>query len=157
MSANKHWARWSFASVSKHFDDTRQGYPLYIEGQHRDTDTLEDFFEFRMDGPTLRESSKGFWILRIDVNILASSTIDDEDYHKIHKLVGIAQAAFEDIPVYKYGDGPDDDQSLLGCYQLKQSRRKRDFVEAHQFGRIDISVPLIQAMVEGHFEMTLIT
>ncbi len=155
MSSNKNWPRWSFASVSKHFDDRRETLPLFIEGQHRDTSALSDYLELRMDGPTLREVSKGCWILRIEVNILLTSTFDEEDYHKIHRNAGIVQAAFTAIPVLKYGDGLDDDQSFVGCYKLKQNSSTRDFLELNHFGRIGIDVPLVQATVEGHYEMTL--
>ncbi len=155
MSSDKNWPRWSFAAVSKHFDDRRETLPLFIEGQHRDTAALSDYLELRMDGPTLREVSKGCWILRIEVNILVTATFDEADFHKIHRNAGIVQAAFTSIPVLKFGDGPDDDQSFVGCYKLKQNASTRDFLELNHFGRIDIDVPLVQATVEGHYEMTL--
>ena len=156
MSLNKNWARWSFASVSKHFDDNRQGLKLFIEGTHRDTRKDEEYLEFRMDGPTLREVSKGCWMLRIEVNLLVTATIDEEDFHRIHRNAGIAQAAFaQGISVFRYGDGVDDDNSFVGCYKLLQSSSTRDFVELNHFGRISQDVPLMQATVEGHYLMTL--
>jgi len=155
MSANKNWARWSFASVSKHFDDNRQGLKLFIEGTHRDTREEKDYLEFRMDGPTLREVSKGCWILRIEVNILVSAAFDEKDFHRIHTNSGIAQAAFVPIPVFKFGSTVDDDDSFLGCYRLLQDKSTRDFLELNHFGRIDHKIPLVQSTVEGHFEMTL--
>lgn len=157
MSSNKNWPRWTFASVCKHFDDRRNGLPLFIEGQHRATSELKDYLELRMDGPTLREVSKGCWLLRIEINILVSSAFDEENYHRIHQNVGIVQTAFTSIPVFKYGDGPDDDQSYVGCYILQQNLASRDFLELNHFGRIDISIPLCQATVEGHYIMTLDT
>lgn len=156
MSVNQNWARWSFASVSKHFDDNRQGLKLFIEGSHRDTREEKDYLEFRMDGPTLREVSKGCWKLRIEINILVTAALDEEDFHRIHRNAGIAQAAFVlGIPVLRYGSGPDDDDSFLGCYKLLQSSSTRDFVELNHFGQIAQDVPLMQATVEGHYEMTL--
>ena len=156
MSANQNWARWSFASISKHFDDNRQGLKLFIEGTHRDTREVEEYLEFRMDGPTLREVSKGCWKLRIEVNLLVTATIDEEDFHRIHRNAGIAQAAFATgIPAFKYGDGVDDDQSVFGCYQLLQSSSTRDFIELNHFGQIDTNIPLLQATVEGHYQMNL--
>lgn len=155
MSANKNWARWSFASVSKHFDNNRQGLKLFIEGTHRDTRTDKDYLEFRMDGPTLREVSKGCWKLRIEVNILVTTTFDEEDFHRIHRNAGIVQEAFVTIPVFRFGNGVDDDNSFLGCYKLLQSKANADLLELNHFGRIDQSVPLMQATVEGHYEMEL--
>lgn len=154
MSSNPHWPRWTFASVSKHFDDRRQGLPLYIEGQHRNTREETDYLELRMDGPTLREVSKGCWKLRIEINILVSSAYDEEDYHRIHRNAGIVQAAFENaIDVYRFGTGVDDDQTYVGCYKLLEDRR--DALELNHFGRIDIDTPIVQATVEGHYVMTL--
>ncbi len=156
MSANQNWSRWSFASISKHFDDNRQGLKLFIEVTHRDTRKDEEYLEFRMDGPTLREVSKGCWKLRIEVNILVTATIDENDFHRIHRNAGIAQAAFaQGISVFKYGDGVDDDDSFLGCYKLLQNSSTRDFIELNHFGQIDANVPLMQATVEGHYLMTL--
>lgn len=162
MSANPNWPRWIFASVSKHFADAASvaGVPLFIEGQHRDTLELKDFFEMRMDGPTLREVSKGCWVLRIEINILVQSAMDDSNYHRIHQDVGIVSAAFEkSIGVYKKGrNDPDpDDQSFLGCLKLIQNASTRDFLEINHFGQIDTKTKLIQATVEGHYNMLLQT
>ena len=157
MPANKSWARWIKASVSKHFDDRRDGIPLFIENQHRDTDEEQELFELRMDGPRLLEVSKNCWKLRIEVNILIQTIMNDEDYHRIDDMVGIAQSAFIDIPVFRYGNRPDDDNSFLGCLRLLQNPSNIDYLEANRFGQIDIRTKLLQSTVEGHFEMDLQT
>ena len=162
MSANPNWPRWIFATVSRHFAAAAAtaGLPLFIEGQHRNTRKLKDFFELRMDGPTLREVSKGCWVLRIEINILVQSTMDDSNYHRIHQNVGIAIAAFEKaISVFKLGKNTPtpDDQSFLGCLTLLQNAETRDFIEINHFGQIDIKTKLIQASVEGHYAMLLQT
>lgn len=156
MSANPNWPRWIFATVSKHFADALT--PLFIEGQHRDTRELKDFFEMRLDGPTLREVSKGYWILRIEINILVQSAMDDKNYHRIHQSVGNAAAAFDAvINVYKYGNNIQDDQSFVGCLRLLQNRETRDYLEINHFGQIDKKTKLMQATVEGHYQMELET
>ena len=156
MSANPNWPRWIFASVSKHFADALT--PLFIEGQHRDTREFKDFFEMRVDGPTLREVSKGFWVFRLEINILVQSAMDDKNYHRIHQDVGNAAAAFASaIDVFKKGNSPQDDQSYLGCLQLLQNRETRDFLEINHFGQIDVKTMLMQASVEGHYKMELET
>jgi len=162
MSANPNWPRWIFATVSRHFNDAAiaASIPLFIEGQHRDTLQFKDFFELRMDGPTLQEVSKGCWLLRIEINILVQSAMDDSNYHRIHQNVGILTAAFEKaISVYKLGkNDPDpDDQSFLGCLKLLQNRETRDFLEINHFGIIDVKTKLVQATVEGHYSMLLQT
>lgn len=162
MSANPNWPRWIFATVSKHFTDAAAvaNLPMFIEGQHRNTRKLKDFFELRMDGPTLREVSKGCWVLRIEVNILVQSTMNDSNYHRIHQNVGILSAAFvKSIAVFKLGkDDPDpDDQTFLGCLNLLQNRESQDFLEINHFGQIEVNTKLVQASVEGHYSMLLQT
>jgi len=160
MSSNPNWPRWIFASVSKHFTDSvsAAGLTLFIEGQHRDTRELKDFLEMRTDGPTLREVSKGFWVFRLEINILVQSAMDDKNYHRIHQDVGVAAAAFATaIDVFKLGNNPQDDQSYLGCLILIQNRSSQDYLEINHFGQIDKKTKLMQASVEGHYRMELET
>lgn len=152
---NKNWPRWIFASVSKHFDDRRQGLPMFIEGQHRDTRSLKDFIELRMDGPQFTEVSHNYWRLYFEVNILVQSTMDEHSYHRIHTNVGIVAAAFSDIGLMRYGTGPSDDQEQWGCAGLLQDTRKRQHLDIFHFGQIDKQTKLMQATVEGHYETFL--
>lgn len=143
----QHWPRWFFASVSKHFDALRQGLPMYVEGTDRDTATLRDFIEFRMDGPRIRERGG---VTRVDVivNILVQSTMDSRDDHRILKSEGIVLAAFTPtINVFRYGDGSDDDQSLLLCL------KERDDIDVriNRFGIVDETVRKMQSTIEGHY------
>jgi len=155
MSINKNWPRWVFASVSKHFDDRRQGLPLFIEGQHRDTRSLKDFIELRMDGPQFTEINRNYYRLYFEVNILVQSTMDETSYHRIHQNVGIVAAAFSTIGLLAYGNGPDDNHEQWACAQLIQDTRKRQHLDIFHFGQIDKQLKLIQATVEGHYETYL--
>jgi hypothetical protein len=152
---NKNWPRWIFASISKHFNDRRDGLPLFIEGQKRNTHELASFLELRVDGPHLTEVSKGDWLIEVEINILVQTAMNETNYHVHHTNCGIAQAAFTTIEVYRYGTGPDDDQSFFCCMQLLQDRRGRDRIELNQLGQIDKDVPLMHATVEGHYKMRL--
>jgi len=122
---------------------------------HRETRVLKDFIEFRQDGPYLTEVCKGVWRVFIEVNILVQSAMDDKNFHRIHTNVGIVAAAFTSIPVYKYGNNAQDDQSLLGCLQLVSDARGKERIQISHFGRIDVGTPLHQSTVEGHYEMFL--
>jgi len=156
MSVNTNWARWLFASVSKHFDDRKQTLPLYIEGQHRATRNLKDFLELRFEGPTWLEVNRKDWLGRVEINILVSTAYDEADYHRIHRYAGQVQSAYTRvIEAYKFGDGPDDDQSFLGCLVLQQNRGRRDFLELNHFGRIGTDEALVQSTVEGHYVIEL--
>lgn len=156
MSANPNWPRWIFASISKHFNDelTAAGLTLFIEGQHRDTKAIKDFAELRLDGPNMIEVSRNYWQLKIEVNHIVQSAMDDTNYHRIHQNVGVVAAAYtRTINVYKLGTGAQDDQSFLGCLHLLQERR--DVLEINHFGQISESLKLVQATVEGHYQMHL--
>lgn len=150
---NQNWNRWIFASISKHFDDRRQGLKLFIEGQSRDTSKVKDFIELRVDGPQFTEVSAGYWIIRVEVNILIQSTMDDTNYHRLHSDVGIVAAAMSDIVVFRYGNGPDDDQSVMGCLKVRQDLGDRQHIDVFQLGQIAPDIRLEQATVEGHYEM----
>ncbi len=144
--------RWMFASVSKHFDDRKQGEHLFIEGQDRLTNEETDWLELRMDGPLHKEVSKGCHQFDIEINILVSSVMNEKDYHKIFKIVGVVAAAFTNvIEIFKFGDGPNDDNTFLECARLRQEGREA--VVISHFGQIDPDKRLIQASVEGHYRM----
>jgi hypothetical protein len=155
MVVEEQMDRWVFASVSKHFDDRKGSIPLFIEGQHRDTNTLKDFAELRMDGPRYVEVSKGFWELRAEVNILIQSAKDDQNYHRNYDTIGIMRKAFTCIEVLRYGTTVPDDGTVVGYLKLLQDTQGRDFLEINNFGQVDPKRPLMQATVEGHYRMYL--
>jgi len=159
MAMNKNWPRWIFASVSKFFIDKMaiENLPMFIEGQHRDLDpTLQDYCELRIDGPNTTEVARNQWHLYMEVNVLISSIMNDSDYHRIHTSAGVVGNAFEcSIPVYKYGNTVDDDDSLIGCLSLQQDRKKRERIQISHFGQVAPNTKLLQASVEGHFIINL--
>lgn len=158
MSFNKSWPRWIFASVAAHFRDklAEAKLPLFVEGQHRDTRKLPDFAELRFEGPKTLNLSKGCWRLRIEINVLVQSVMNDTNAHNIHENVGVVAGSFSDpISVYRKGNRPGDDQSFVGCLQLLQNSSTRDYLEINHFGQIEQKVNLQQATVEGHYFMLL--
>ena len=57
---DKNWSRWILASVNQHFIDEAQGVPVFLEGTIRDTRTIKDFYEVRVDGPDSTELSRNY-------------------------------------------------------------------------------------------------
>ena len=157
MSVNQNWSRWIFASVGNHFDNLRQGIPLYIEGQPRiiDRDNAKAIFELRVDGPYFTEVSRKYWDIYIEINVLIQSVKTDTDFHRIRRLTGIVESAFIDIMSYRYGDGVDDDDSYLGCLRLIQNLSSSEKIQTSHFGQLDPATNLEQSTVEGHYKMTL--
>jgi hypothetical protein len=152
---NEHWPRWVFASMSKHFADhfaaQTPPVPLFVEGDDRDTALLQKFSEFRMDGPRIREQSKGYWEVYVPVNILIQTSMNDKDAHLHRKQMGIAASGFaRTISIFKYGNGVDDDQTLLLCMTLMGD--KSNPLQVKDFGQVDTTVRLQQATVEGHYK-----
>jgi len=155
---NANWPRWIFASISKHLKALEPSdFKLYIEGQTRNTRDLQNFFEFRMDGPKYQPMSKGHYEAYIEVNLLVQSVMDDKDYHKIHRYVGLCATYLDGadpIPIYKLGNGIDDDQSFIDCLNLTAGDGGERLVIAH-FGIVDPKVRLEQASVEAHYRIDL--
>jgi hypothetical protein len=155
MSINENWARWILASVSTYFDANRGGLPMFIEGQERDTKDEKSLIELRIDGPWYTERTKGDWRVYVEINVLVQTTMLVRDFHNHHRNMGIVAAAYGDIQIFRCGDGPDDDDSLLGCLKLMQNDRKRERVVTSNFGQIEPHIRVQQATLEGHFEMFL--
>ena len=152
---NANWARWIFASVSKHFNDLKGTYTLYIEGQYRDHERAEDLFELRMDGPWAIKSDAMSWYVHCTVDLLVQSNMNDTNFHRIHEMVGYGASMFTTIQLYKYGTGVDDDQSHFGCLKLDMSSRERKRLKTSHFGQIRPSMRLMQSSVEGIYETYL--
>lgn len=150
---NPNWSRWIWASCTKLFDANKGDYFMFIEGLTRTTDGSEVFLEYRADGPLIREPCKNQFVFDITINLMVQVGINNYDAHAFQKAFGWAQSMFVDcIPVYKYGDGPDDDSSFLGNFILKYSR-EIDFVHSLQLGQIDPIMRLMQGTVECRYRM----
>ncbi len=75
--------------------------------------------------------------LDVDVNLLLTSMMGGETknaYDIVQQAGVLLQAAGGPIPVLKWGEGPDDDQSPIGCLTLRSG--KRDAVRVIHFGQI---------------------
>jgi hypothetical protein len=154
---NGNWPRWVLTSIEKHFNDNRGTLTMFIEGQHRNTDTLQDFMELRTNGPHIIELSRNYFNVGIEVNVLLHSVMNDQDAHKLRDNIGLVVAIFTDIIVYKYGDNAVDDGTILTCLRLKQNPRgiEGDRLTVSNFGQIKPSIKLQQATIEGHYETDL--
>jgi len=157
MPINIDWIRWTFASIAKHFDDAKGTYPLYIEGDERDTDDLRTFGELRMDGPFITTLPNGLFYLDIEINVLIQSHMSLTDLYAGLKAVGQFATAFVNvIKTYKFGDGGNDDNTLLGCFRLRTGRT-HNTIDVSQFGIIRQDTRITQYTIEGHYRMELQT
>lgn len=154
MSFQSNLPRWVTASCAQFFK-LRIGDQanLFLEGQERRTEALSQWLEFRLDGPYVVELSQNYFKVNIEINMLCVAQIDLTDFYKIHKLAGIALDCFVAIPIYKYGDGPDDDQSLIDCMIITRSTDQREAIRVSHFGRVNPDQKILQSSVEGHYHL----
>jgi hypothetical protein len=154
---NSNWLKWIRASVYLHFSRYKGNNNLYLEGDERLTGDWPNFAELRMDGPLILMPQKGLFYLDYDVNILVSAQLDQKQLYKADAILGSFLIAFtEYIMVYRYGTGPLDDQTLLGCLKLHFTERSASRgIEVNTFGIIRQDTRITQSTIEGHYRIEL--
>lgn len=157
--AKKHWARWIHASVAKYLKDIAASNSLssLVEGlEDRTDDFMEasERVEIRMNGPFTQEVSQNCFRFWVEINIIALVTTGEalRNSYRLNEILGIFHEAMDKpISVFRYGTGPDDDDSLLGC--LLPRSGKNDAIRVFHFGEIDNDTGLRQGMVDAGYEM----
>ena len=156
MSFDENWPRWIRTSINLHFANNKPiNLKMIVEGQPRDTNNENDLFELRLDGPDSNEVSKGYWLLRMELNTLVQSIIDNKNIYRHDVIIGQIAAIFtSSILVRRCGDEPQDDDSILGCLRLSQVPG-REVLEISRFGQLEPNLALEQSTIEGHYVMEL--
>jgi len=71
--------------------------------------------------------------------------------YELVQWCGVLQdAMLEPIPIYKYGDGPDDTGYLIGCLRVKDG--KYDAVKLYHFGQMSRTERIRQSELDAIFE-----
>lgn len=151
MKDIEHFPRWIFASVAKHVEANRAGVLLYVEGQDRaKLNGVQDYIELRMDGPYMVQQTQSEFDFYAEVNMLINAHKDVKDAHKLQRLLGIALKALGVcIPIYRLGDGPKDDQSLIGSFQRRE--HDKNPVDVTPFGQVEPTVTNEQGTVSAQY------
>jgi len=85
---------------------------------------------------------KGLYYLDVEINVLCQTLVDPRKHYSAQVMVGTFAKAFRNlISVYKYGDGPLDDDSLLACFHLQRV--------------IKNDTKILQTTIEGHYRLEL--
>ncbi len=150
---NENWNRWIYSSISKHFNTTiaiPNSLYLYITGRSDDTGKKSEFIELRISPIQTTEISKNNYKINVTIDILYSVQVLPEDSYRAQTVAGLIENAITDICVYKYGNGPNDDDSFLGGLQVQ-----RQPVESNCFGQISSDTRLIQGVVSASLQMTI--
>ena len=149
-----HFNRWIQLSVYKNIDEKRQGIPLYVVGQQRDTQTgVYRYIELRIDGPfySLVGTSDEYKI-DIDIDLVCTASLNEKDVTILSQLTGICmQALQEDFCVYRFGKMQGDDESYVGTMQTVSNV---DTI-IHSVGVLEAESNVQVAIVSAHFSMTL--
>lgn len=162
MDFNQNWERWCKISIIKHFEKgispeqgNAEGSYFFVEGFARDTEGRSDWVEFRLDGPYIKQPVRNQFRLYFELNLLVVVQEGNEDAFRINKLTGLVSSLFLDcVEVKRYGVGPEDDDTLLGCLCLVP-RPSNERIQVSHFGKINPSVGIYQASVEGHYQILL--
>jgi len=158
MDANL--ARWIQASLAVYFQTVASSLSLtfFVEGvDEREADTMqEEHCELRINGPFIREISRGYWRVHVDINILLTDymKMSTEDAYDINRWGGTFLVSYtENIPIFRLGSGVDDDGTLVGC--LTQRTGFSEPARLIHFGQVSREDRIRQAVVDGRFEMYL--
>lgn len=144
--------RWTYSSIAKHFSTYANGTAFYIEGQTIEDDKL-DRAELRINGPFISHPTKNEWYIDIEINLLLTCGMVEEDAYKIWKYVGQWLEAFTDsISVFKFGDGPSDDEDELVSCLIMQHDRGDDIILT-QFGQVDPTMRVLQSTLNALYSM----
>lgn len=154
----QHWPRWIKASLNKYFTDQLNPLYLLIEGTEREKGTIDhQHAELRVDGPHVTELSKGYWQLEVVVDVLILLKMGIQDIYAIDRIAGNVLAAFQSsIPVFQYGNGPDDDPlTMLGCLLLCPDDKESIIIT--NFGQPLVNSKTLEQTVEAKYRMNLTT
>ena len=163
MSASPNWTRWIFASLATYLKQvaTDNDIEALIEGVDDRTDAImqaPQHVEIAITGPFSREMSRNYYELRVGVRILIQDRMDNppKNRYSPQRVAGVYHEAMDAvIAVYRYGNDPGDDQTLLGC--LSPAKGRNDMLRVFHFGQMTPTDRLRQSMVDCWYVMELTT
>ena len=150
--------RWVMASMADYFANTVNSSispvpPFSVTGYTLNSHETADHIEMRIIGPHLDDASGGGWQqYEVGLSFLMTFRQDGiKDVFTLDRWLGVyGDALRKPINIYKRGDGIDDDESLLGCFQLR--KQARDLIRVDRYGFMDANVPVQQAsIVSSHW------
>jgi len=161
MSVDSNWARWIFSSLADYLKKvaTDNEIKVLIEGVDDRTDAImeaTEHVEIAITGPFSRELSRNYYELKVGVRVLIQCRMDKPPKNRYtpQLIAGLYHEAMDAvIAVYRYGNGSEDDQSLLGC--LSSLNDRNNPIKVHHFGQATPTDRLRQSMVDCWYVMEL--
>jgi len=158
---NQNLPRWMYASMAKHFGTVAgtitPSIKYFVQGvdEAEIGDFQSDSALFRMDGPVAHQGSAGAgdeWY-SVEIMILLTDIVQTtgDNAYSIYEWAGIFQASMmnDALQIFKYGNGVDDDDSLIGCLEPDPSLRNN--VRVFNYGQIDKDLRIKQVSINGRF------
>ena len=152
--------RWIKVSHNKYFSDIAiaNNIPYFVEGidERESTEMKASHIEIRSTGPFIKEVGNDYFVIDSIANILCTDLMQmtTTDAYLMSRWTGIfAAAMLEPIPIYRYGPGAQDDDTLVGCLRVKDGRY--DAIKVYHFGQVSGTDRVKQSEVDGLFDMRL--
>jgi hypothetical protein len=155
MAINQHWNRWIFVSVGTFFKAALSpNMTFHIEGQLKSEEG--DYTELRFTGPEWDGRAKNAWHGEIEINLLVKCVKDENDMHKIYRMVGLVEAAMAPcIPIKKYGDTPNVDNRAVTIGELRLFPKLGKDINTEHYGQLVNDIPSIQSTVGAFYRTDL--
>jgi hypothetical protein len=155
-------ARWIFQSIAIKFKTTASGLslPYFVEGvdERADADMRANHVELRITGPDIKEVSRNYYTVRVTINFLFTEAMDMRGTNAFQLMDWTGKFAtelMEPIPIYRYGTGVEDDDTLVGCLQVDKG--KNEAVRIYHFGQLKPDIRVRMSEVDAVCSMELHT
>jgi len=155
---NTNLPRWMFSSMAKHFSDVAATIPeltYYVEGidEPESENFQNDSVLFKMDGPIAHQGSGDVEWYTVEIMILLTDIIQltNDNAYDIYTWAGVFQGSMlnDALGIYRFGDGVEDDDSLICC--LAPDPSVRNNVRVVSYGQIDKDLRIKQVSINGRF------
>jgi hypothetical protein len=141
--------RWVRSSIGVHFQTfaTVRSLPMLISGiddPDENQFSAQNRVELRIHGPSLREWDNDNYTGFVNVNLLFTEIIGQQNAYAVVDDVGAFQYhAYQNINIKRYGTNVGDDESLIGCLEVQ-----RKPIELYDFGRLSDKDGVRQLMLD---------
>ena len=144
--ARSDWPEWIRASLVTHVATKLSGKTIYNEGAKRDTNTVANYFEERIQIHEITERSQGDFKIIVELNILIATTPTSNLYNHEREVGDALDVFTKEIELLKHGQGQPG--TSLGCLMLTEGIHTVDFGI-----RKDVDVLLRMSAVDGRYQI----
>lgn len=164
MAYDPNMNRWIMASCRTWFENNKlNDIKIFYEyTKHKDIDDhttkyeIQQYGEFRMDGPDYKQITKNEQWYDVIINVLVTQTLNEGNSDEVELLIGSIAVCFaECIPVFRYGSSDNilNDNTQIGV--LKRVNQKSGEVNVARFGQANPDTQITQASIESNYRLKL--